>query len=134
MPQTQQFHKHWLYGVVFIKPTYRKDNQGTKPPHIGDFEWAEQDSNLRPPLCKRDSRVVHYVHYLQAGVILPMCPTRGSKNIHHVHYFHTVLPALQPVAAGMKQGEQVQFRVGDVRKLFTRDRTHFEDNRRLHFM
>ncbi len=24
-----------------------------KPPQSGGFEWAEQDSNLRPPLCKR---------------------------------------------------------------------------------
>jgi hypothetical protein len=24
-----------------------------KPPQVGVFEWAEQDSNLRPPLCKR---------------------------------------------------------------------------------
>jgi hypothetical protein len=42
--------------------------------------------------------------------------TCGGLFVHHVHIFHTVLPALQPVAAGMKQGEQiqVQFRVGKV--------------------
>ena len=33
--------------------------------------------------------------------------TCGGLFIRHVHIFHVVLPALQPVAADIKQGEQV---------------------------
>jgi hypothetical protein len=34
--------------------------------------------------------------------------TCGGLFVRHIRIFHTVLPALQPVAAGMKQGKQVQ--------------------------
>ena len=46
-------------------------------------------------------------------LIYPIATCAG-KNVRHVHFFHAVLPALQLVAAGMKQGGQVEVRVGKV--------------------
>ena len=54
-----------------------------------------------------------YVHYPHMVVDVHHIPTCGGIDVQDVLIFHTVLPALQPVAAGslilgMKQGEQVQ--------------------------
>ena len=44
------------------------------------------------------------------GLYVNPIATCGDMEVHHVQFFQTVSPALQPVAAGMKQGKQVQVR------------------------
>jgi hypothetical protein len=68
---------------------------------------------------KRFRQFVHSVHTPQVGVLSPSCPICGGINVLYVRDFHTMLPALQPVAAGMMQGEQVfaQFRVGKAQEI-----------------
>ena len=47
-------------------PPYMTCNK-QKSPQVGVKEWAEQDSNLRPPLCKPLLEAVYSVHPLYMG-------------------------------------------------------------------
>jgi len=75
----------WGLGLGF--PTF---NNKKNPHPLGVPEWAKQDSNLRPPLCKRYLWVVHYVFILHRVVIRLLCLEFMGERVHYVPIFHVV--------------------------------------------
>ena len=59
-----------------------------------------RDSNPRPPLCKREARVVYRFYPIYMGLAVYHVPIYRGLNVYRVYKFYEVVLALQMVANG----------------------------------